>query len=692
MNGGSIYLLGVGGMGMASLARYLCDLGYKVYGWDDYVSEKRKNQLNYIQWSEEIPNDCYCCVRSTAITDDHPIYKLAQQQCKCYLRGEFVAEILKDKRLCVVCGSHGKSTTTALLIHFFKQYRIPVSYLLGAEFQNDTYPAGAYVQDAAWTLLELDESDGTIELFSPAVTVVLNTDWDHSDHYSNERAYKEVFLRLCERTTSFVFTQASVNTQAKIVYLEKTIFPHNVYTAQKVFECLTALKVDDNDVRFFPGLKRRQEILLQTKYLTVLSDYAHHPMELESFLKSLPKNQTLYIIFEPHRISRLNNFFESFVKILKPIEHLFLMPVYKAFENKQHLSCALEHALPQALSVDQLRASEFLCPKSKTTVAFIGAGAINEVAQNWVKSFKTILQEQALQSGIELSVDYSLKNLSRLGIGGTALGYCAPKDRQDLKSIVTFCQKFSLDYAIVGAGSNLVIPNRYDGIVIHLTPMKWANCVVQDKFLLHVEAGCPLKKLLDVAEKSNLGGLEFLEGIPGTLGGAVKMNAGMGALGILDRVQYLEVMNNAGDIQNISKEQLSYTYRCYSNLKDGIVLSATLLCEASTQEEICLKRKALRAKRKATQPCDGRSLGCFFKNTHWGSTGKLLDELGLKNIRVGDIFTSAIHANFIMNKGHGRYSDVIQLMRYIRKIVKEKTGITLEPEVCLLGKNWEDIL
>ena len=151
-----VYLLGAGGMGMAPLGLFLHEQGYHVLGWDDYASEERKSKLSWIEWTKTPPSDCSCLIYSSAIAETNPIYKAAKGLMPYFKRGEFVEKLASNQKLCVVCGSHGKSTVTAYLVHFFKTCEIPVNYLLGAEFQEDCYPSAHFDPKAEWMVLELD--------------------------------------------------------------------------------------------------------------------------------------------------------------------------------------------------------------------------------------------------------------------------------------------------------------------------------------------------------------------------------------------------------------------------------------------------------------------------------------------------------------------------------------------------------
>lgn len=689
--GDAIFMLGVGGMGMSALARYLSDQGYSVFGWDDFITDERKQQLNYITWSSIIPQNCKTVVYSSAIDIAHPVLISAKKHCNCYLRGNFVAQILADNKICAICGSHGKSTTTAYLVHFFKSRNIPVNYLLGAEFQNDFYPNAAFDTKAQWTLLELDESDGTIEQFSPEVTVILNTDWDHPTYYPTEKSYRAAFERLCSRTKHRVFSEQTFETKAQLQVIKAKGLNQDSVVAECVFKALTDIDIHQQEVTTFPGIRRRREVLLQTQRLTVISDYAHHPGELRALLSSFPKDATLHVVFEPHRISRLNQFFSSFVSTLKKEENLYLCPVYQAFEREQALSKSLEAVLPKAKPFHALSCDALLYQDTPTFLIFAGAGNIDKQARQWIQKLKQSVQRYAQDSALKLSIDHPLKHHSLLGIGGTALAYSRPDNLETLQKLLKLCELLHLESYVIGNGSNVVIPERYDGLVLQLNAPHWKTCNRISECAFEVQAGCCLKTFLDSAEKEGMGGFEFLDGIPGTLGGALVMNAGTNNLGILDKIQHISVMDRCGNVHQLQREQIQYAYRHCETLKNYIVLSALLVGEKSTTELIKSKREHLRAKRSNTQPY-GRSLGCFFKNTHLGSTGKLLDKLGLKGIRFGDVFVSPIHANFILNKGNGTFSDVLKIMRYIRNKVKSETDVLLEPEVRLLGKKWEEVL
>lgn len=693
-----VYLLGAGGMGMAPLGLFLREQGYQVFGWDDYSSEERRKKLFWIEWSKTVPGDCDFLIYSSAISEKNPIYKAAKNFIPCFKRGEFVEKLAPQQKLCVVCGSHGKSTVTAYLIHFFKVCQIPVSYLLGAEFQQDYYLPAHFDPKAEWKILELDESDGTIELFAPHATIILDVNWDHPTHYKSQIDYRNAFARLAQRTCDWVLSLEHFNTNvAQGEVLEDVdnlpLAVKNNTVASRAFEKLTGRNISSEMLYTFPGLKRRQEVLLKAKRLLVLSDYAHHPKELHTLLSALEQQfkEEISLAFEPHRVSRLHCFYDEFLKILNKIPQLYISSVYKAFEETEihdNLLAYLSHAKP----LEQLRPEDFIENGISRLIAFVGAGTIDSFAHQWVQKWIEKTKVYLEQSGEQIDTFVPLKHESFLGIGGSALFACKPRSLKGLVSLIKICDCVGLDWTVLGLGSNMLIPEqRYDGLVIKLSDACWKDYKINTPDMWTVGAGMPLVTLLDKLEEQAVGGFEFLDGIPGTLGGALAMNAGACNKGILDVIESVTFLNKQGKIAHLKQGELKYSYRECQQLQSVVILSAQLKGNLSSTEKIRTLRKQLREKRKDSQPT-GKSLGCFFKNPKGKSAGQLLDQLGCKNMQKGDIFISSKHANFFINGGSGTYKDVISLVKSLREIVWNQVAITLEPEVRILGTTWEQVL
>jgi UDP-N-acetylenolpyruvoylglucosamine reductase len=195
-----------------------------------------------------------------------------------------------------------------------------------------------------------------------------------------------------------------------------------------------------------------------------------------------------------------------------------------------------------------------------------------------------------------------------------------------------------------------------------------------------------------LAAKAALAGCEFLEGIPGTVGGALRMNAGAMGGWMFDLVDEVEIMAPDGEVRRLRRAEMHVDYRHCAELHHAIALGALLRPPAQSEgAAIARQIDVYRRKRQESQPREP-SAGCIFKNPPGGSAGRLIDESGLKGERVGDAEVSAVHANFIINRGHATGADVLTLVRRIRSRVRQAQGVDLEPEVLLYGREWRDVL
>ena len=202
----SYLFIGIGGMGMAPLAGWMAHAGYSIAGYDDNLQERLRYfledagvSLRDFVLSEQFV-EFTAVVYSSAIQPDHPLLKAAREHgLKTLRRGEMLAKVAASKRLVAVVGSHGKTTTCGMIAHAVRQYGITANYILGGLFNDTTLPPSQYAQ-SDWLVAEIDESDGTIDHFSPEITVVLNVDWDHADRYSSGEMLDDAFRQLIMRT------------------------------------------------------------------------------------------------------------------------------------------------------------------------------------------------------------------------------------------------------------------------------------------------------------------------------------------------------------------------------------------------------------------------------------------------------------------------------------------------------------
>ena len=288
---------------------------------------------------------------------------------------------------------------------------------------------------------------------------------------------------------------------------------------------------------------------------------------------------------------------------------------------------------------------------------------------NWLKQLKG-----RVKRGEPLSKHTTFR------IGGRADFFIEPKDEADLKGLLCSLKKEKIPVLLIGSGSNLLIGDkRLDSAVIRLSAPFFRKIRLQGN-ILEAGAGVSMAFLLQYACANDLTGLEFLAGIPGSVGAGLVMNAGIPGHNIGDRVLDVGVMDYRGKTRSLKKKDIGFAYR-KSGLGGYIVTDARFKLTAGSRRKIGDQIKSILEKRREGQDYSHHSAGCVFKNPKRLSAGKLIDACGLKGRHIGGAYVSDKHANFIINKGNARASDVLKLMRLIQNKVKTKFKIKLEPEI-----------
>jgi len=285
---------------------------------------------------------------------------------------------------------------------------------------------------------------------------------------------------------------------------------------------------------------------------------------------------------------------------------------------------------------------------------------------------------QAITSKVKYNEPLS-KHTSFL-IGGPALALVEINSADELKSLLSFRERFNLPVMVIGRGTNILIGDAgYNGITVVLS--KNLSQIHFNGTQLIAGAGITLTRLAKQLAQNSLSGLEFAYGIPGTLGGALIMNAGAHGHSMSEIITEIQVMTHKGEMLTISNEQAGFDYR-HSNLGQYFcILEATLQLKRKSREKIEAEMRKLYNERKSKQPLSFPSAGCIFKNPPGTSAGKLIDECGLKGTKIGGAEVSQKHANFIINSSDATATDVLTLIDLVRKQVKSKTGIELELEI-----------
>ncbi|MDX2109477.1 MAG: UDP-N-acetylmuramate dehydrogenase [Verrucomicrobiota bacterium] len=763
-----IFMIGIGGMGMAPLALFLKERGYSVSGYDDHMRLQVREILTCagieLVATPNLPASVTRVVRSSAVTPAHPIMVQAKSRGLPTLRrGEMLAEQSRDYKLVAIAGSHGKTTTTAMLISGLKATGFAANYVLGGLFADSLAPAAAV--DSEWLVAEVDESDGTIDGFNPTITILVNLDWDHADYYQNPAAIESAFARLFSRTTQAIIVpegDPSLGTLSGSALVPvHSVGPTGTFTFRLekqspdsmqlhlsgAYDCSAAMvkaagqfnaanaaaalataqlmgaQINPIALSNYPGVRRRQTKLFQAPGITVYQDYAHHPAEIEALLRFVRDNypeRRLVTIFQPHRYSRTLQFKQRFAEVLSRCDRVLLLQVYAASElpiaggtSEAVLSC-MDAGTSAQLVTQEAELARLLGEESGSprVVLFVGAGDIEDWADTYVKHLG--LQSHpgiqvvhatnqppewwsrlrlSLSDETRLALDEPIGKKTTFGVGGNSRYYAEPANADDLQRILHAAHKAGVEVFLLGRGSNLLVTDAgYKGLVIRLTGKAWQTIHRLDENTIEVGCGVKLKQLCADAVQLGLEGFEFCDGIPGTLGGALRMNAGAMGGWMFDRVESIEFMTLEGGRYVLPHSAFEAGYRCCVELKDAIAISAVLRAKGQASPETIKARiEANAAKRKASQPREP-SAGCVFKNPPGDHAGRIIDELGLKGFSIGGAQVSPMHGNFIVNTGDASSSDVIALVREIRATARLQRNITLEPEVLLLGTKWEDIL
>ena len=271
-------------------------------------------------------------------------------------------------------------------------------------------------------------------------------------------------------------------------------------------------------------------------------------------------------------------------------------------------------------------------------------------------------------------------------IGGLADFYLCPHSAKEIQKTVAICREEELPYFILGNGSNLLVSDQgYRGVVIQL----WKNVsdILVEGCRIRAKAGASLAKIAGEALEEGLTGMEFAAGIPGTLGGAVVMNAGAYGGEMKDILQEALVMDEQGEIFTLKKEELHLGYRTSIIKEKGyIVLAAALELKPGDRKEIKEKMDELKQRRVEKQPLDMPSAGSTFKRPEGYFAGKLIMDAGLRGFSVGGAQISEKHCGFVVNTGKATANDVLTLIREVQKRVRDKFGVELETEVKFLGE------
>jgi UDP-N-acetylmuramate--alanine ligase len=465
----------------------------------------------------------------------------------------------------------------------------------------------------------------------------------------------------------------------------------------------------------FRGATRRQEELFSDGQFRVFEDYGHHPNEIRATLRAFkalgPKR--LLVAFQPHRFTRTQHLWREFSTCFSSADQLWLAELYPASEAEIHgiNSGFLAHAIraegqavEAVLPLAHLKNAIRSAMEPGDLVLFLGAGDITKVARELAADLGSSLQTDApkndlpvmqpelmaplldqLTPGTVVRPDEPLAKHTTLRVGGKADLYIEPASEEDLALLLQFCAERSLPFVMLGRGSNLLVRDGgIRGVVICLAHPQFSRISVEG-CQLQCGAGAKLRAIATEAARQGISGLEFLEGIPGSVGGALRMNAGAMGSWLFDVVSKIRFMTFNGEILERNASEVNVEYRGCPLFKNHIALGALLQGQNASREAVRARMDSFSKKRWEAQP-NQPSAGCIFKNPKTIPAGRLIDELGLKGTRVGGAVVSDKHANFIVNDGAATARDVLSLIAIVQQSARSARGIELETELEILGE------
>lgn len=303
----------------------------------------------------------------------------------------------------------------------------------------------------------------------------------------------------------------------------------------------------------------------------------------------------------------------------------------------------------------------------------------------------TATQQQRLQELNPNSVqfDVSMARYSTLKAGGQAAALVDVGNQQQLAVLLRYCGREHIPWRVIGRGSNILVTDAgFDGIICRLggefKAIRPAGGITSAQ--ITAGGGCLLARLLSWCCREGFGGLEFLVGVPGGVGGAVRMNAGAFGYDLGGCLESISIAGSDGEVQEVGVDEMALTYRSCTidrvDITRSVILAATFQLKAVGAAEVKRNMKNYLSRRKKKQPANQPSAGSFFKNPQGDYAGRLIEAAGLKGVHVGGAMVSPGHANFIVNAdGKATATDIVELMHYVQKKVEEHTSIFLEPEV-----------
>ncbi len=753
---GHVHLLGICGVGVAGIAFLLKQRGFRVSGCDETRNHLAdwlaSNDITVLEDHDasHLDESVNWLARSAAVPEDAPeLVHAGERKLPIFSRGEVLPALIEGNRSVAVAGSHGKTTTASFLVQLLHACGRDPSWCIGGDTPGVHAVAGVGADDII--VVEADESDGTLAGYSPDIAIVTNIESDHLEHYGGDDALDACFRRFVDQSSQVIYTGTDARAAAvcaehpnrirfgfdaddelRATLLEengdgrawlleaagssgrvqspRVIGRHNVSNALAAVAACVALGIDIDTL--CEGLatlqlpRRRFEVLSDSRGLTLINDYAHHPTEIAALVKAAANmpHERLIAVFQPHRYTRTLALRDAFPSAFTGVDALVLLPVYAASETPLIGGSTWDlyagfrgessPCTPMvAESVDEAWAYLKRTLQTGDILLVIGAGDVEQLAWTAKASLEaagdvarlaspTDLDSLPLSDDSELRIGEPLCDKTTLGLGGLADAWIDVGTVADFQSVLAWTHANAVPLTLIAGGSNVLVSDMgVRGITIKLTGPEFYVLEERDGLAI-VGAAVPVNAMLDWMESQGMSGLEFMESIPGTLGGGMQMNAGAWGKCLGDQLAWIRCVDRAGSERRVPGDQLDLGYRRCEFLRDRYVIEAAFHVSPREREVITAERLEIRERR--AWMAGHRSAGSFFKNPGDEKAGRLLEAVGMHGRRVGGAVIGTHHANFVIVENGATSADVRALTQHGRREVAERFAVELEPEVKYL--------
>lgn len=759
-----VHFIGIGGSGLSAIATVLHERGHVVSGSDLYesdVTEKLQSLgvLIYIGHQSTNISGADVVIASSAISSTNPeLLAAVESNIQVLKRQDVLGNLMKDRIGCAIAGSHGKTTTTALISFCLLENGLNPTFIVGG-MVNDLETNARYDVGEPF-VVEADEYDRMFLGLCPTVSIVTSVDYDHPDCYSTfsdmEDAYRE-FAMLTPVEGRLIINQDDIlarklGDQAKVSGIPvvtyalqndadwkgedvrvnsyggcsfslmnarnqhvanvdtRLVGKHNV---MNVLAAIAAAEYYDlsienilTAVREFRGVRRRFEIKGKRAGITVVDDYAHHPMAIQATLSAARLHfpgQNLWALFQPHTYSRTQALTSEIASSFDDADHVVITDIFASREkddgtiSSKHILELMDH-LDAHYVGDCDEAARFIASKisSGDVLVTMSAGDGYKVGDQ-VLNLLCLRGSQRSDAvdmpfselGEKLRKNESMAPYTSARIGGPADYFVQARSVDELSTAVQIGWGAGVPVLVFGSGSNLLVSDQgVRGLVVHNLARNVVFEEEQSHIHVNVGSGTMLAPLARMCINRGAGGLEWAVSVPGTVGGAVVGNAGAHGSDISTNILLADILQRGKGTKSWSLPELSLSYRS-SKLKingdDLVMLRAEFVLDQVDIDTLRSRASRFVQHRRETQP-RGASIGSMFKNPPGDYAGRLIEAAGLKGFRFGKAEISKVHANFFVNLGGASAIEVLGLINKARDTVSKLFDVDLELEIQLIGE------